>query len=239
MQYTHENGTPFSKKEFLQKLKTDREFNDEFGNKSIDQVKNLIHDLKYNPDSRRLIVTAWNPSDLQNQVLPPCHIGYQCYTRELSLGERIDHLVGLGEDRLDILTELQGVEDANLYLSKEYNVPLRALSLAFQMRSNDFGLGFPFNLASYSLLLMILAKFTNMIPEEVIANLGDVHVYLNQVEGITPQLEREPYELPEVVLPDGENLYEDLDTFLSKVSISDFILKNYKSHPSIKLPLSN
>ncbi len=81
--HTHEDGTPFTKEEFLQKLKTDKEFNDEFGNKGIDQISELIKQLKDNPNSRRLIVSAWAVHDLPNMVLPPCHYGFQVYTREL------------------------------------------------------------------------------------------------------------------------------------------------------------
>ena len=89
MKYKHEDGTPFTKEEFLKKLKTDKKFNDEFGSKGIDQISELIRLLKTNPDSRRLMVTAWNPADLEASVLPPCHYGFQVYTRELSLEERL------------------------------------------------------------------------------------------------------------------------------------------------------
>ena len=88
--YTHKDGSPFTKEEFLQKLKTDKEFNNEFGNKGIDQISELIKQLKDNPDNRRLLVSAWNISDLQHQVLPPCHYSFQVYTRELSQKERSD-----------------------------------------------------------------------------------------------------------------------------------------------------
>jgi len=88
MKYTHEDGTPFSKEEFLQKLKTDKEFNDEFGNKGIDQISQAIHTLKTNPDSRRIIVNAWNVGELDNMTLPPCHWAFELYTEETDLGKR-------------------------------------------------------------------------------------------------------------------------------------------------------
>ena len=84
MKYKHEDGTPLTKEEFLQKLKTDKEFNNEFGNKGIDQISELIKQLKNNPDSRRLLISAWAVHDLPNMVLPPCHYGFQVYTGEVS-----------------------------------------------------------------------------------------------------------------------------------------------------------
>jgi thymidylate synthase len=225
--HTHEDGTPFTKEEFLQKLKTDNEFNDEFGNKGIDQISELIKQLKENPDSRRLLVSAWNASDLPHQVLPPCHYGFQVYTRELSDDERFRLYV----KRDNPLYPLN-VEDVDKYLTL-IGIPTRAISLMWNQRSVDTGLGLSFNIASYSLLLMMIAKQVNMIPDEVIGNLGDVHLYLNHIEPIKEQLTREPYELPTVKL--SGRIVNDL----SEYTLDDFTLENYQSHPTIKMPLSN
>lgn len=186
----------------------------------IDQIQNLINDLKTNPDSRRLMVNAYNVGELDSMTLPPCHYGFQVYTRELSLEER--------KNLVPPIPNLFTHEDCDVI-----NIPKRTISLIFNMRSTDVGLGLPFNLASYGLLLMILAKEVNMVPDELIYSGGDVHIYSNHVDGLKEQLTREPYELPNV------NILKDKVDDISDYEISDFELINYKSHPTIKLPLSN
>ena len=187
MKYKHEDGTPFTKEEFLQKLKTDKEFNDEFGSKGIDQIANLIKDLKTNPDSRRLMVNAWNVGELDQMTLPPCHYGFQVYTRELSL-----------EERRNIANSIQNDIHYGEFISPmtvEYwdriNIPTRAISLMWNQRSVDTFLGLPFNIASYGLLLEIIAKAVNMVPDELIGNLGDTHLYSNHIEQAKEQIGRE------------------------------------------------
>jgi thymidylate synthase len=175
-----------TKEEFLQKLKTDKEFNDEFGNKGIDQIQNLINDLKTNPDSRRLMVSAWNVGELDQMTLPPCHYGFQVYTRELSLEERKQ----IFEDRGYVCD----VWPFNGDWGGEYDgfgIPSRAISLMWNQRSVDTFLGLPFNIASYGLLLEIIAKEVNMVPDELIGNLGDVHLYSNHIEQAKEQIGRE------------------------------------------------
>jgi thymidylate synthase len=186
---------------------------------SIDQIAYLISELKTNPDSRRLMVNAWNVGELDQMVLPPCHYGFQVYTRELSEDERYD-LCAAQKSKMTAISE----ED---YI--KYNIPTRAISLMWNQRSVDTFLGLPFNIASYGLLLTMIADEVNMVPDELIGNLGDTHIYLNHIEQAKEQIGREPYDLPKVSVRDG--------IFCS--SINDVILENYQSHPAIKAPLSN
>lgn len=230
--YAHEDGTPFTKEEFLKKLETDSEFNEKFGNKGIDQISDLIKQLKENPDSRRLIVNAWAVDDLSEMVLPPCHYGFQVYTRELSIEERHILQTKMFKGLHYFPYSLDGEEG----LHKEYdkqNVPRRAISLMYNTRSQDIPLGTPFNISSYALLLMIIAKQVNMVPDELITNMGDCHIYLNQIEGVKEQLTRAPYKLSTVKISDKH--VNDI----SEYEIQDFILQNYQHHPTIKIPLSN
>ena len=152
------------------------------GNMWVDQIQNLINDLKTNPDSRRLMVNAWNVGELDQMVLPPCHYGFQVYTRELSMEERW---------KMANLTPNMSEFDYCNKLCDEYNVPTRAISLMWNQRSVDTFLGLPFNIASYGLLLEIIAKATNMVPDELIGNLGDTHLYLNHIEQAKEQIGRE------------------------------------------------
>jgi thymidylate synthase len=239
---------PHTQEEFINKIKTDDEFAKKWGDLGpvygkqwrswelgapddwkkewkIDQIANLIRDLKTNPDSRRLMVSAWNPADLESSVLPPCHYGFQVYTRELSMEERNKW----SWDNWGITCEMESVLD-------EQEVPKRAISLMFNMRSNDVPLGLPFNIASYGLLLEIIAKEVNMVPDELIASLGDAHIYVNQIDGVKEQLTREPYELPKLLIKNGFDIISGLEDIYQ---IDSFELIDYQSHPTIKIPLSN
>jgi thymidylate synthase len=192
-----------------------------------DQITNLINDLKTNPDSRRLMVSAWNVGELDSMVLPPCHYGFQVYTRELTPDERVKYFEKNPESWPD---------------NEMSNVPTRAISLMWNQRSVDTPLGLPFNIASYGLLLEIIAKTVNMVPDELIGNLGDCHIYLNQIDGVKEQLTREPYPLPTLKHMKTDEFYKSLSedlTLLTHLDNIDFVVENYQSHPTIKMPLSN
>jgi thymidylate synthase len=199
-----------TQEEFINKIKTDAEFAERWGDlgpvygkqwrewkqfipynvteencqvavKVTDQIANLINDLKTNPDSRRLMVNAWNVGELDSMVLPPCHYGFQVYTRELSYKERRK------------LFEEKTNRDSTYILSiretlDKFQIPTRAISLMWDQRSVDTFLGLPFNIASYGLLLEIIAKEVNMVPDELIGNLGDTHLYLNHIDQAKEQI---------------------------------------------------
>jgi len=247
--------TPYTQEEFINRIKTDDEFAKKWGElgpiygaqwrswpawiqgdlEDIDQIANLINDLKTNPDSRRLMVNAWHVSELDQMILPPCHYGFQVYTRELSEQERMD-LYNKSNWNKDIFPS-----DVNGWnrLFDTYNIPKRAISLMYNARSQDVPLGTPFNIASYALLLEIIGRMVNMVPDELITNMGDCHIYKNQVDGVMEQLNREPYPLPKLVTSDDVNFTGTIDEFLNSCSITDFKIEGYQSHPTIKIPLSN
>jgi len=163
-------------------------------NGRIDQIDDLVRELKTNPDSRRLMVSAWNVGELDQMVLPPCHYGFQVWTRE---------------------------ENGQRYISLMWN-----------QRSVDTFLGLPFNIASYGLLLHIIANEVDMIPDELIGNLGDTHLYLNHIEQAKEQISRESFDLPTL------KTNAKMDGICCNVP-DDFELIGYQSHPTIKAPLSN
>ena len=210
---------------------------DEADQTVIDQISILINDLKTNPDSRRLMVNAWNVGELDQMTLPPCHYGFQVYTRELSLEERKQIFEDRGYvcDVWPFNGDWHGEYDG-------FGIPTRAISLMWNQRSVDTFLGLPFNIASYGLLLEIIAKEVNMVPEELIGNLGDTHLYLNHIEQAKEQIGREPYELPQILINNGDvdnNGVPFTRSLLDGYDITDFMIENYQSHPAIKAPLSN
>ncbi len=248
-----------TKEEFINRIKTDNDFAKKWGElgpiygkqwrgwdwdlnpKPIDQIQNLINDLKTNPDSRRMMVSAWNVGALESMVLPPCHYGFQIYTKELSRGERMDYWFKNNKPNRDVCDSVDesSEEEQHKYFDGA-NVPKRAISLMWNQRSVDTFLGLPFNIASYGLLLEIIAKEVNMIPDELIGNLGDVHLYKNHIEQAKEQISRTPYELPKLLFDDEflENLKNNgFDSAIEGQCTFNII--DYQSHPPIKAPLSN
>jgi thymidylate synthase len=189
----------------------------------IDQIANLIRNLKTNPDSRRLMVSAWNVSELDQVVLPPCHYGFQLYTRLLNLDERIN----VYNSNNPILGKSSDYYHEHL---DDLGVPRRVISLSWNQRSVDTFLGLPFNIASYGMLLSLIAEEVGMLPGALIGNLGDTHLYLNHLEQAKEQLSRDPFEhLPKLKLNNVELLDGEFD----------YEILHYHSHPTIKAPLSN
>ncbi|WP_084169242.1 thymidylate synthase [Brevundimonas aveniformis] len=155
---------------------------------SIDQIERLVHSLKTNPNSRRHIVTAWNPADVDDMALPPCHCLFQFF-----------------------------VADGKL-------------SCQLYQRSADVFLGVPFNIASYALLTMMVARVVGLQPGEFIHTFGDAHLYLNHLDQARTQLEREPRALPKMHIADRSDLFA--------FELGDFVLEDYDPWPHIKAPVA-
>ncbi len=168
----------------------DKRFGNLFEQETIDQLKNIIDTLKKDPTNRRMIVMAWNPAELYQMALPPCHYGFQV----LSDGEKVD--------------------------------------LLWNQRSVDVPLGLPYNIASYGLLLELIAKEVGMKPGKLIGFLADCHIYENQLEHLQVQLDREPHELPTINIKGDEN-FNIFDWEYTNVELS-----NYEHYPSIKIPIA-
>ncbi len=155
----------------------------------VDQISRLVDEIRHNPDSRRLIVSAWNVADIEKMALPPCHCLFQFY-----------------------------VADGKL-------------SCQLYQRSADVFLGVPFNIASYALLTLMMARVCGLAPGEFVHSFGDVHLYLNHERQARLQLEREPRPLPRMTLNPA---VKDIFGF----TLQDFELDGYDPHPSIKAPIA-
>lgn len=166
---------------------------------TVDQLSSIIERIKKDPNDRRLIVTAWNPGELEEMALPPCHMIFQFF-----------------------------VTDGKL-------------SLHMFQRSCDMFLGVPFNIASYALMLHLVAQMTNLVPDELILTLGDAHIYHDHFDAVKEQLAREPMALPTLWLnPEIKSLADiDVSKMLTPEDIYKFVkLENYQHHPPIKAKMS-
>lgn len=198
----------------------------------VDQVKDVVEGLKSNPYSRYHIIDGWNKADFPDMALPPCHLLYQFIVRPLSAKERWDLFQDI---EWDLPFNIKDTSDDTLHsVCDQHDIPRFYLDLNMYQRSVDTPLGCPFNIASMSLLLMIIAEASNMIAG--VANWigGDTHIYLNQIEGVKEQLLREPFPLPKMIINKELNSLEDI----LNLTINDFTLKDYKSHSKIKFTLS-
>ncbi|EBY0818432.1 thymidylate synthase [Salmonella enterica subsp. enterica serovar Enteritidis] len=203
--------------------------------KPHDQISKVIQQLREDPDSRRIIVSAWNVADLDDMALNPCHNYFQFYTTEMTLLERLDWYEANEPEKfanapLINHEDIDNEERLHETLDRE-GIPRRKLSCFYMMRSNDVALGKPFNIASYALLTHMVAQQVNMVPDELVYSGVDVHLYLNHLEQIKLQLTREPYPLPKLVIkrkPDSIFDYK----------YEDFEVVGYQSHPHIAMPVA-
>ncbi len=188
--------------------------------KPLNQIQAAIDTLNNNPDSRRIMVSAWNVDDLDNMTLPPCHWAFELYTEELTYDERYEMCCNR-------MSKMYNPDEKDF---DEYNVPKRRLSLKWHQRSVDTFLGLPFNIASYGLLLHMFAQQTNMVPGKLVGDLTNVHIYKNHIEQCEEQLSREPNKLPQLALCNAKDIFS--------FSFDDFLIKDYEPHPTIKGKIS-
>ena len=217
-----------------------------FGYNGVDQIQDIIDKLMTTPDDRRMLCVAFNPDMLPQMALPPCHIMFQFYSRELDTKERWELYYKKFKNE-EFATNASEQEHITKYsASQEYyykgeydeeldneGIPKRELSCFFYCRSQDLPLGTPYNIASYALLTHMIAHVTGMSVGELIYAGGDCHIYKNQLEGVKEQLSRDPhkYELPTLWINPEKRKLED-------ITYEDIKVQNYESYPTIKFPLS-
>lgn len=209
--------------------------------KGINQIEQAIDMLIETPESRRIIVTAWNPSEIDDALLPPCHVMFQFYSTILTMNERIDLCkTNVDSEKLkeymlkndtENLEEIKRNPLKQMKILDHFNIPERKLDLMLIQRSCDCFLGQPFNIASYSLLLHMIAQIVNMQPNEFIWTGGDTHLYSNSIGATEELLTREIRELPQIKLnKDIQNItdfrYEDIE------------IVGYDPHPNIKVDVA-
>ena len=200
----------------------------------VDQVKELINKLRTNPDDRRLMISAWNVSQIPTMALPPCHYCCQFYTKEMTIKERKQWAINnrIEFEHYDCYSNPSDEEIVEMF--DKTGVPKRKLSCMWQQRSVDSLLGLPFNILSYAILTHIIAACANMDVDELIFTGGDVHVYKNQIDAyVAEQKERNPhlYGLPKLVLNKDITNIEDF-------KYEDIKIEGYESYPTVKYPLS-
>jgi len=209
--------------------------------KGINQINNLIDMLIENPDSRRLIVSAWNVEEIEDTLLPPCHSFWQCYTEILSMDERIDHCEKAynKEDIKNYMLKnnIQDWDDIKrdprkqIKILEHFNVPERYIDLQLYQRSCDLGLGQSYNIASYSLLLTMLGQIVNMIPREFVHTIGDAHIYSNHNDAIEEMINRDPRPLSKL------KINQDIQN-ITGFRFDDFEIVDYNPHPNIKMDVA-
>lgn len=261
-------GIPLSMPDFVEKIKTDDEFAKKWGDlgpvygkqwvewqghfETFNQIDTVIDQLKNGPDSRRIMVTAWNPAELQDMLLPPCHYAFQLWTRELTAEQRwalddefrgvdayIKKKYGNFPEYYTLKKAADVQEDKSINkiaheAADELGLPSRGISMMFHMRSVDCFLGMPFDIASYATLLHMFGHVCNMVPEELVITTGDTHIYQNHLEQVKTQLERESFPLPKFRINKTEENANDI----YKIKYEDLVVEDYQYHPSIKAPVA-
>ena len=217
-----------------------------FGETGVDQINNIINTLKTNPNDRRMLCIAFNPDQLENMALPPCHVMMQFYARPLTRDERMKifnnrYLTNkIPKEYFEWFKEYskntpEGMDVSMPDDGSDYDIagiPKYGLSCMWTQRSCDLPSGIPFNIASYACLTHMIAKLVNMIPDELVGSLGDCHIYTAHKEAIEEQLKREGSDIvPELWIEGGQKTIEDF-------KYEDFHVFNYEPDPAIKFPLN-
>jgi thymidylate synthase len=194
----------------------------------IDQIANVIQQLRTNPNDRRIIVNAWNVGEIDEMALPPCHAMFQFWSAELLTDRRVEILAEryptVGDPRKTGYTDMKKMCDT-------YKIPTRGLRCHLYQRSCDVGLGVPFNIVQYSILTHMIAHVTNHVAEEFVWTGGDVHIYNNHVDPLRKQLGRPPMASPTLSLSAE---VKEIDEF----TFDDINIVGYESHPTIKMEVS-
>ena len=198
----------------------------------VDQIKDIYDDLKNNPMGRYKILDAWNKKEFPEMALPPCHLLYQFIVRPMTLQER-DNWAWDNGLKEEYKKDAPLKYDEWIAWHDNHNVPKYYLDLNMYQRSVDTFLGAPFNLASMSLLLMIMAKAVGMVTGDAFWIGGDTHLYLDHLDVVREQISREPMQLPQMKIDKELNSLEDI----MELSIDDFELVGYESHDKLKAEL--
>lgn len=216
-----------------------------FGYDEVDQIQNIIDTLKTNPNDRRMLCVAYNPDQLEDMALPPCHVMFQFYARELTHKERMKifnerYMKGeIPKKWHDWFKEYsknteEGMDVEMPSDGSDYDladIPKYGLSCMWTQRSCDTMLGIPFNIASYAMLTHMIAKLANMVPDELIGSLGDCHIYEAHFDAVNEQLSRNGSEhLPKLEIEGNQKTIEDF-------KYEDFKIMGYEPDPLIKAPL--
>ncbi|KAL2047057.1 hypothetical protein N7G274_001076 [Stereocaulon virgatum] len=211
----------------------------DYTGQGVDQLAEVIDKLKNKPYDRRIILSSWNPADLKKMALPPCHMFcqfYVSYPREKEHIEQVNgHSVAHVNQNEKPTPQVNGNGDTTAPAVGEGNTSQRSrgvLSCQLYQRSCDMGLGVPFNIASYALLTHMLADVCNLTPGTFIHTMGDAHVYMDHVDALRVQLEREPREFPEL------NISDHHEGSIDGWKAEDFEIRGYKPHPSIPMKMS-
>jgi thymidylate synthase len=211
----------------------------DYTGQGADQLAEVIDKLKNKPYDRRIILSAWNPADLKKMALPPCHMFCQFYVsfpREKERNEQVNgHSAAHVNQNGEPTPQVNGNGDTTAHAVGNGNISQRSrgvLSCQLYQRSCDMGLGVPFNIASYALLTHMLADVCNLTPGTIIHTMGDAHVYMDHVDALRIQLEREPREFPEL------NILDHHEGGIDGWKAEDFEIKGYKPHPSIPMKMS-
>lgn len=231
--YNNHHDIKISQKEFEDKIKKDDNFALQWGDlgpvygkqwinsSGVNQIDDIINQLKNNPDSRRMIVDSWSVPEISQMMLPPCHMMFQFYSHEMNSESRF-YEFSKWKHRYNI--PMKDTID-------QHDFPIRRLSLQLYIRSQDVYLGQPFNIAEYSLLLHMMAQVVNMVPYELVYTMGDAHLYTNSFDASRRLLERDSYELPILTLNrEIKNIYD--------FRYSDITIENYRAHNNITVEVA-